>query len=136
MRPHENVGKIINGTDEARDVVSIMIKTRDFRDVVLENAIEDPVFRAELFREALECLNDGDTKVGVSLLQDYFNATSALLAAHHGDSGMNIEKVFLYDHINAVIGFDEAAHYATGHVWQSLVCPLRDAEGNANVAMV
>ena len=113
-----------------------MIETRDFRDVVLENAIEDPIFRMELFREALECLNEGETRVGVSLLQDYFNATSALLAGHHGNSSMNIEKVFLYDHINAVIGFDEADQYATGRIWQSLVCPLRGAEGNANVATV
>ena len=113
-----------------------MMQTRDFRDVVLENAITDPVFRAELFREALECLNGGDTEVGLSLLQDYFNATSALLDEYCGHSGMNIEKVFLYDHINAVIGFDEANQYSTGHVWQRLVCPVPGGEDSSTLATV
>ena len=111
-----------------------MTETRDFREIVLENAVEDPIFRAELLREALECLNSGETEVGVSLLRDYFAATNVLLAESRSDNDMSVGTVFLYDHINTVVRADEIEWSTIGGVWNKwskLVCHVSDGAGRS-----
>lgn len=111
-----------------------MTETRDFRDLVLENAVEEPVYRAELLREALECLNSGETEVGVCLLRDYFAATNVLLAESRGDNDMSVGTVFFYDHINTVVRADEVEWSTTGGVWNkwgNLVCHVSGGAGRS-----
>ena len=49
--------------------------TRDFKELVQERARRDAKFRAELFRESLECFIAGDVETGKAVLRDYINAT-------------------------------------------------------------
>lgn len=48
---------------------------RDFRKTVYSRVRRDPIFRAAILCEGIECLLAGDLKTGKSLLRDYINAT-------------------------------------------------------------
>ena len=52
-----------------------MALTRDFKETVRARAQSDPEFRAELLREAIQCLISGDLESGKAVLRDYINAT-------------------------------------------------------------
>lgn len=52
-----------------------MALTRDFKATVRARAERDPAFRQALFQEAVQCLLEGDTDGGRSVLRDYINAT-------------------------------------------------------------
>ncbi len=52
-----------------------MALTKDFTDTVRARAQSDPEFRAELLREAIQCLISGDLESGQAVLRDYINAT-------------------------------------------------------------
>ena len=49
--------------------------TRDFKETVQARARRDPVFRAGLLTEGVECLLAGDIETGKIVLRDYINAT-------------------------------------------------------------
>ena len=48
--------------------------TRDFRETVMERAVQDFAFRAALLREGLHALLTGDIGVGGAILHDYITA--------------------------------------------------------------
>ena len=52
-----------------------MALTKDFKTTVRARTERDPEFRLALFRQALECLLEGDVTAGKGLLRDYINAT-------------------------------------------------------------
>jgi DNA-binding phage protein len=52
-----------------------MALTRSFKETVRERAAEDPDFRAELLKEAINSLLAGDLATGKIVLRDYINAT-------------------------------------------------------------
>ena len=52
-----------------------MALTRDFKETVRARAQSDPEFRAELLREAIQCLISGDLESGKAGLSDDINAT-------------------------------------------------------------
>lgn len=49
--------------------------TRSFKDTIQGRAARDPAFRAELLKEGVTCLLDGEVDVGKAILRDYINAT-------------------------------------------------------------
>jgi DNA-binding phage protein len=49
--------------------------TREFRETVKARADRDPVFRAGLYREAVQAMLDGDLGTAKILLRDFINAT-------------------------------------------------------------
>ena len=49
--------------------------TRDFKETIQARIKKDPVFRAELLREGIECFLSGDLETGKTILPDYINAT-------------------------------------------------------------
>lgn len=53
----------------------MMALTRSFKETVGERAAEDPDFRAELLKEAINSLLAGDLATGKIVLRDYINAT-------------------------------------------------------------
>ena len=54
-----------------REVIESL--TVSFTDIVLENMARDPAFREGLYREALDCLREGDIATARSMFRDYFN---------------------------------------------------------------
>lgn len=112
------------------------IQTRNFREVVLENAIENPIFRAELLHEALEQLACGEVQVGLSLLEEYINATIGFLKEAESHGGVDFNAVLLYDHINAAVGYDKAGQFETGELWQNMVCDVPERAGRSALTMV
>jgi len=52
-----------------------MALTRDFKETLRARAERDPEFRAELLREAIQCLLSGDLETGRAVLRDHVNAT-------------------------------------------------------------
>ncbi len=49
--------------------------TRDFRETVQARARRDPLFRAALLREAIDCMLADDMETGKLVLRNYINAT-------------------------------------------------------------
>jgi hypothetical protein len=63
-----------------------MVLTRDFKETIQARVRSDPAFRAELLKEAVECMLSGDVDTGKAVLRDYINSTigfTALGAATH-----------------------------------------------------
>ncbi len=52
-----------------------MALTRDFKETIRARVTRDPKFRKELLREGIECMLNGDTATGRTILRDYINAT-------------------------------------------------------------
>lgn len=52
-----------------------MALTKDFRQTVKSRADNDPVFRAELLRLAINSMFGDDFDVGKAMLKDYINST-------------------------------------------------------------
>ena len=52
-----------------------MALTREFKETVRVRAERDPAYRAELLREAIQCLLSGGLEIGKVVLRDYINAT-------------------------------------------------------------
>ena len=52
-----------------------MALTRSFKETVKARAERDPEFRLGLFKEALDCLLQGELDEGKLLLRDYVNAS-------------------------------------------------------------
>ena len=49
--------------------------THDFKETIRARAQRDPAFRHALLRESVECILNGDSDTGKSVLRDYVNAT-------------------------------------------------------------
>ena len=49
--------------------------TRDFKETIKARVRRDPEFRAELLKEAIECMLAGDMDTGKAVLRDYINST-------------------------------------------------------------
>ena len=63
-----------------------MVLTRDFKETIKARVRRDPAFRAELLKEAIECMLAGDMDTGKAVLRDYINSTigfQALATATH-----------------------------------------------------
>jgi len=52
-----------------------MALTRDFKELIRDQAQTDPAFRKALLREAIECMLNGDVATGKAVLRNYINAT-------------------------------------------------------------
>ena len=52
-----------------------MALTRNFRETILARAERDAAFRAQMLREAVANLLNGDVDAGKGMLRDYINAT-------------------------------------------------------------
>ena len=49
--------------------------TRSFKEAIHVRIENDPVFREELLKVAVECILSGDVDTGKTVLRDYVNAT-------------------------------------------------------------
>jgi DNA-binding phage protein len=52
-----------------------MALTRDFKELIRDQAQTDPAFRKTLLREAIEYMLNGDVASGKAALRNYINAT-------------------------------------------------------------
>jgi hypothetical protein len=52
-----------------------MALTRDFKELIRDQAQSDPAFRKALLREAIDCMLSGDVATGKAVLRNYINAT-------------------------------------------------------------
>ena len=52
-----------------------MALTRDFKELIRDQAQADPAFRKALLREAIDCMLEGDVATGKAVLRNYINAT-------------------------------------------------------------
>lgn len=64
--------------------MTTMPLTRSFKETVRARAQRDAEFRAEMLKEALDAMIDGDLQVGKPLLRDYINATIGFAALAEG----------------------------------------------------
>ena len=60
---------------EATGDVTPMPLTRSFKETIHVRIENDPVFRDELLKVAVECIRSGDVETGKTVLRDYVNAT-------------------------------------------------------------
>ena len=70
--------------------------TRNFRETVLARARRDPVFRAALLTESLQCFLEGDVETGKAVLRNYINATMGFdeLSAKTGTPAKSLMRMF------------------------------------------
>jgi DNA-binding phage protein len=73
-----------------------MVLTRDFKETVKARVTSDPVYRAALLKEAIECLLAGEVDVGKVVLRDFINATVGFerLAAKVGTPSKSLMRMF------------------------------------------
>ena len=63
------------GRLQAKEEISAMPLTRDFKQTIQARVRRDPAFRKELLREGVESFLCGDVETGKAVLRDYINAT-------------------------------------------------------------
>lgn len=76
--------------------MTTMVFTRQFRDSVQARARRDKPFRVALFREAMQCLLEGDVDTGKSALRVFINATVGFegLSAVTGTPAKSLMRMF------------------------------------------